>query len=307
MSSEEARTYVAELQQQRGVVVDRSPVGNMDQLLEVLASDQIGRFAEAKKLVEGKPGMDAMTLHGMIELAWSDDFSTLALILDEARKRADAEVKRLSQKRDTGIALTPEEEQELERQQKNVEVDGKTKQALDVLAEEHLKAGSLVVSEAVRQFPQDAMTHRAVAYHSLLAKDFRQFDTAMTWLKDIEDRDAGILYLRALETLNRYGVRKDTTALLQKALQANPKMVRAQVKLVLTVDGVDAVYAELEKLRAMAPQHPLVALAGPSIKSNYELSTSFRRAQEARQPAPPPAPAPDGAAPAPAAPPPPAQ
>jgi hypothetical protein len=80
-------------------------------------------------------------------------------------------------------------------------------------------------------------------------------------------------------------VRKDASALFRESLRLNPKMVRAQAKLVLAEDGIDATYAEFEKLRAVAPQHPMVSIWGPSITSDYELSSSFREARAARQPA----------------------
>jgi hypothetical protein len=123
-----------------------------------------------------------------------------------------------------------------------------------------------------------------VAYYALLSADWLAFDTAMGWLKDdAEAKDAGLVYLRALESLSRFAVRKDAAALLENVLQINPKMARAQAKLMLIEDGIDAKYAEFEKLEALAPQHPIVWLAGPSVTSDYELSASFRKARAARQ------------------------
>jgi hypothetical protein len=79
-------------------------------------------------------------------------------------------------------------------------------------------------------------------------------------------------------------------------------MARAQAKLALVEVEIDAKYAEFEKLETLAPQHPIVWLAGPSIKSDYELSASFRKARAARQaevPGASPAPAASSPAPAP--------
>ncbi len=254
----------------------------MDELLEVLASDQVQRFRDAEQLVAGKPGIDALSLHATIELAWSDDFSTLALILGELGKRADVEVNRLKTNRDSGSALSDAEAKDLEQNQKNAEFDAKAKGALQVLAKDHLQAAGQVVAEARRQFPKDPMTFRVAAYHALLSGDWLAFDTAMGWLKDSEPKDAGLIYLRALESLSRFAVRKDAATLLRSALQVNPKMARAQAKLMLVENGIDAKYAEFEKLKALAPEHPVVWIAGPSITSDYELSASFRKARAAR-------------------------
>jgi hypothetical protein len=60
-------------------------------------------------------------------------------------------------------------------------------------------------------------------------------------------------------------------------------MVRAQAKLVLTEVGIEATYAELQKLRAVAPRHPIVNIAGPAIVSEYETSSALSRARAAHQ------------------------
>ena len=194
---------------------------------------------------------------------------TLALILDELGKRADVEVKRLNARRESGSALTDAEAKDLEQNQKNAEFDAKAKQALETLAHDHLQAAGQVVAEARRQFPKDPMTYRVVAYHALLSSEWLAFDSAIGWLKDSEATDAGLVYLRALESLSRFAVRKDAAVLLRKALQLKPKLARAQAKLMLVEDGIDAKYAEFELLKKLAPQHPIVWLAGPSITSDY--------------------------------------
>jgi hypothetical protein len=284
MSSADARAFIAEVQQKRGVPAEQPPVTSIDELLEVLASDQVQRFPEAELLVAGKPGIDAIALHATIELAWSDDFSTLALIMNELGKRTEVEVKRLDAKRESGTPLSEAESKELEQNQKNAEFDAKAKAALEVLAQEHLRAAGQVVAEAKRQFPKDPMTARVVAYHALLSGDWLAFDAAIGWLKEGEAKDAGLVYLRALESLSRFAVRKDAATLLRKALEINPKMARAQAKLTLVEDGSDARYAEFEKLKRLAPHHPVIWIAGPSITSDYELSSSFRKARAAREP-----------------------
>jgi len=284
MNSSDAQAFIAEVQKQRGVSVDTSEVKSIDELLGVLESDQVQRFQNAELLVAGKPGVDATALHATIELAWSDDFSTLALILNELRKRAEVEVKRLETKRDSGTELSAAESKALEDTQKNAEFDEKAGAALTTLAQDHLRAASQVVAEAKRQFPKDPQTYRVLAYEAVLSSDWLGFDAAMGWLREGEANDAGLVYLRALESLTRFAVRKEAAVQLRNALQIKPKMARAQAKLMLVEADIDAKYAEFEKLKLLAPQHPIVWLAGPSITSDYELSSSFRKARAARQP-----------------------
>jgi len=284
MSSSDAEAFIKDVQQKRGQPVEQPPVTNIDELLGVLESDQVGRFPDGVRLVAGKPGVDAMSLHATLELAWSDDFSTLALILGELQKRANVEVERLNAKRESGSGFDDADAKDLEKNQANAEFDSKARGALEVLAQDHLRAGGKVVAEARRQFPKDPQTYRIVAYYSLLSGQWLEFDAAIGWLKNDEATDAGLIYLRALESLSRFAVRKDAALLFRKALQVNPKMTRAQAKLALVEEGADAKYAEFEKLKALAPQHPIVWLAGPSISSDHELSASFKKARSARQP-----------------------
>src|SRR6478752_910759 len=286
MSPSEAQAFITQVTRERGIAVDQSPVTSMEQLFQVLADDQVGRFASAEQLVAGKPGIDALTTHASIELAWSDDFTTFSRILDELSKRADFEVKRLRTKRDSGRALTDAESKAIEQNQKNAAFDAKAKHALAVLAEVHLRAAHGVVYEALRQFPKQPLTYRVAAYLSLLSREWPDFDAAMSWLVDNEAKDAGLVYLRGLEALNRRRIPQDATLLFREALRLNPKMVRAQAKLVLSEGDIDATHREFERLRAVAPQHPMVAIWGPSLTRDYELSTSFREAEAARQPPP---------------------
>ncbi|HEY3253893.1 MAG TPA: hypothetical protein VGJ91_08105 [Polyangiaceae bacterium] len=284
MSPTEARAFITQVTRERGIPIDQTPVANMDQLFQAVSQDQVGRFASAILLVAGKPGIDALTIHATIELAWSDDFTTFARILDELRKRAAFESDRLRTKQTSSLGLSDAETKDLAQSQKNAEFDAKAKLALSVLAAEHLQTASSAVDQALRQFPKDPKTYRVAAYLSLLSREWPDFDTAMSWFAESEAKDAGLVYLRALEALNRRRVPKDATALFRESLRLNPQMVRAQAKLVLSEDGIDRTFAEFEKLRAAAPQHPLVSILGPSITSDYQLSSSFRQALAARQP-----------------------
>jgi hypothetical protein len=67
---------------------------------------------------------------------------------------------------------------------------------------------------------------------------------------------------------------------LQKALELDPKLVRAQSKLVFTEEGIAERHAELKKLESLSPRHPVVVIAGPAITSEYEMSASLEKARE---------------------------
>ena len=279
MSPSDARAFLAEAQAQRGVQPNTLGVTNMQEFLQVLAGDEFGRFEAASKFVAGKPGIDAMTLHVAVELSWSDGFFTIARIVEELGKRSSVEAKRLSDQQDSGRPFSEDDKKALERTQKNADFDAKAREALDVLAKDHLQAAVAPLNETLRQFPQDARAYRVAAYYYLLSEDWEKYDEAITWLKDQEGRDAGFEYLKAMETLRRFGVRAEARARFRKALELDPKLVRVQAKLVFAEDGIAARYAELEKLRLLAPRHPIVSIAGPELTSEYEMSTAVERAR----------------------------
>jgi len=105
----------------------------------------------------------------------------------------------------------------------------------------------------------------------------------MTWLKGQEATDAGVQYLRGMEALRRFAIRKEASAFFKQALALNPKLVRAQAKLVLSEDAVEAKYAELQALMKLAPAHPIVNIAGPSITSEHETAAALAKARAAAQ------------------------
>jgi hypothetical protein len=285
MKPAEARAYLVELQTQRGnPPPQRSPVTTMEELVAIVNSDDVGHFEDAVRFVEGKPGVDALTLNATIELAWSDAFTTVASLAEEFGKQAELEAERLGKKKESGRDFTPADQQSLDEAAKEATMLVKARVALRVLAEDHLRASSTPVSEALRQFEKDPRSYRVAAFYYLLSSDWTQFDKAMTRFEDKQaPPDAGIQYIRALEALKRFGVRKDARAFLDQALKLNPKMVRAQAKLVLAQDEIAAKHADLVKLEAMAPKHPVVNVAGPSIRRAYEIATSLNRARAADQ------------------------
>jgi tetratricopeptide (TPR) repeat protein len=302
MSSADARTFIAEVQKERGMTPG-APVSSMEQFLEVLDADDLSRFESASAFVAGKPGIDAMTLHAALELSWSDACTTVARIAEELGKREAVEVKRLTEQRDSGRTFTDAQGKELERLEKSVAFLAKAREALDVLAKDHLDTALGPVNEALRQFPKDRRTYRVAAFYYLLAGDWEKFDTAAAWLEEGADKDAGVVYIRALETLRRFAIKKEARERLRAVLAINPKLVRAQAKLVLLEEGVAERHAELEKLRALSPKHPVVSIAGPEITSEYEMAAAVEKARgPAASPAPAtPAPAsPASATPAPA-------
>jgi len=288
MSVADARALLEDVQAKNGLPPARPvEVTSVDELLGILNGDEMERFGDAARFVEGKPGIDALTLDAIVELAWSDGLSTVASIGDDLSKRAAVEVERLGEKQKSGRDFTAADAKMLEDARNDVSELTKIRAALQVLSADHLSAGDGRVKEALRQFPDDRRTHRVGAYAHLLRADWAEYDLSMSWFEgEKASTDAGIQYLRAMEALKRFGTRDEARGFLENALRLNPKLVRAQATLVLAQDDIGAKYAELQKLRKMAPRHPVCIIAGPTIDREYAFSTSLSGAREAEQRAP---------------------
>jgi hypothetical protein len=282
MNPAEARAFMTEIQAKRGVPpAKRATVTSMEELVSILSRDDVERFEDAARFVEGRPGIDALTLHATIELAWSDALLTAASVAEEFGKRATLEADRLRKKRNSSREFTPADENALEQVGKEALMLTTTREALLVLAKDHLQAASIPVSEALRQFERDPRSHRVAAFYHLLRADWMKYDDAMAWFERQQvPPDAGILYLRAIESWRRYGVRSDARTFLEQALEQDPKMVRAQAKLALMGEEI----ADLQKLQTMAPSHIIMSIAGPTIWREHEIAMSLARARTTEPP-----------------------
>jgi len=282
MTAPEARDMLADLQAARGL--KPSPpraVKNAEELLDIVMRDDIDRFEDAARFLEGKGGVDAITMSATVELLWSDAYGTVSLVARELGHRAEVEVARLEEKEDSGREFTKDDRRRLDEAKQRVEFDGKAEMALGVLSREHLASGSDIAREAIRQFPSDERTLRVAAFYYLSTGTWGRYDEVMASFRDVEADDAGLLFLRALEALRRRNARDEARALLKQALGKNPRLVRAQAKLVLIQEDIATSYTELTRLEAAAPAHPIVRITGPLIKSEYQLSQSFERARGA--------------------------
>jgi hypothetical protein len=280
MTPAEARSTLVELKAARGMKAKPpQPVASPEELLDILLRDDIDRFEDAARFLEGKTGIDALTWSATVELLWSEAYGTVALVARELAHRSEAEATRLGEKRDAGREFTERDKELLARATEGVAFNTKAEAALGVLSRDHLAAGSEFAREALRQFPDDQRTLRVAAFYYLSTGTWGRYDQVMAALGDSEASDAPLLFLRALEAERRRGQRAEARQYLTHALAVNPRLVRAQAKLVLLQDDSASSYAELQKLEALSPEHPVVRITGPSIKREYELSESFDRAR----------------------------
>lgn len=276
MSAKDAQAVLADFAKQHGVSAPKQPdPTSLPQVVEILLSDQTSRFEGALRFLEGKQGGEILTLRALLELSWSDGYTTVSDVLFELNRRSGLEVKRLSEREAAG-ELTSSEEQMLATLEARIEAADQARIACEVLAAEHLKAAAPLASEAVKQGkPGFTQPLTALAFYYLLSGKWLEYDEVMQSVREAERNTVMVSYLNAMESLQRFTLREQARDELKQALAAQPLFIRAQAKLVLLQDDPASAYTEFTKLKTASPGHPVLALVGKLIVDEYEASQAL--------------------------------
>lgn len=280
MSAKDAQAVLADFAAQHGVAAPRQPdPTSLPQIVEILFADETSRFDGALRFLEGKQGGDILTLRALLELSWSDGFTTVSDVLYELNRRSGIEVRRLKERK-AAEELTQSEAEMLATLEARIESADRARIACEVLAAEHLAAAAPLASEAVKQGkPGVVQPLTALAFYYLQSNKWLEYDEVMESVRAAERNTVMVQYLNAMESLRRFTLREQARDELRQALALTPKFVRAQAKLVLLQDDVDTAYTEFQKLKAMSPGHPVLFLVGDLIVDEYEASRALSRAR----------------------------
>ena len=283
MRPPEAAQVVREFQDAYGlppVAPPGTPVTSMAQVLEIIRGDRLPEFEKARRFASGRQGAEALTLRAYLDLSYAGALMTAAYILDEERRQDLTELRQLTQAR-------PLEDPEgaKEDQARVAELTAKTAdlrkvvRALRVLSEEPLRSGSDMAEQAIRQDAKAQLAYLANANYFRLRGQWLEYDRMMRYADDGPGDPPVRTYLRAMESFERYVDPARCEELLKETLAKRPDFVRAQANLVLIDEGTEAKYEELQRLKAMSPNHLVVRLAGPMIEEEYrttrELDAAF--------------------------------
>jgi hypothetical protein len=280
MTPQAARQIVSDFARKYGGASSAQPdPTSMSEVLEILLSDQVARFEGAARYLEGKQGGDVLSIRALIELSWGDAYYTVMKIDAELSRRMAVEVKRIADREASGHQPSEAERASRAKLESQINEGAKVQEACKVLADEHVNAGGLLAQEALKQSPPTAGPPRtALAFYYGLKADWIPFDDAMDAAKKVEPDAAMIQYLRSLESIQRYNLKPDARKFLLESMRIQPRLVRAQAKLVLLQDDVDGMHAELAKLKDKSPQHPVVLMLGKMVTEEYESATALRQA-----------------------------
>jgi hypothetical protein len=283
MRPPEAAQVVREFQKAYGidpVAPPGTPVTSMAQVLEIIRGDRLPEFEEARRFAAGRQGAEALTLRAYLDLSYAGALMTAAWILEEERRQDLTELRQLSQARPLEDPAGAEKDAARAGKLKAKTADlRKVVRALRVLSEEPLRSGADLAEQAIRQDPKAQLAYLANANYFRLRGSWLEFDRMMRYAEEGTGNPPVRTYLRAMEAFERYVDPTRCEKLLKQTLAERPDFVRAQANLVLVDEGTVAKHEELQRLKAMSPNHLVVRLAGPMIeeefKTTQELDAAF--------------------------------
>jgi hypothetical protein len=251
---------------------------SLAEVMEILRLDESERFGAARDFLARLDGVDALAVRAMLEMLWAGGQLTVADLAREEAKQLDAELTAANEL----LQLNPNDaqlKQRMARDQKAADRESRLNQALETLALPHWEAGLTLAREVVRRTPERPDGYVVMANLYLLHEDWVSFQESMEKAEALGADRPAILYARALERAARLRDRTGAREGLQALLSEHPGLARAQAQLVLLQDDVEARYAELQKLRAINPNHAVVLLEGKTIESQYQTAVALRAAR----------------------------
>ena len=274
MRPPEAAQVVREFQQTYGlppIPPPNTPVTSMAQVLEIIRGDRLPEFDEARRFAAGRQGAEALTVRAYLDLSYADALMTAAWILEKQQRQDLTELRQLQQSRPFQDAAAAESDKARAAQLQAKTADlRKVVRALRVLSEAPLRSGNDLAEQAIRQDPKAQLAYLANANYFRLRGQWLEYDRMMRYADEGGEDHPARTFLRAMEAFERYVDPARCEKLLKETVAERPDLVRAQANLVLVDEGTVAKHEELQRLKAMSPNHLVVRLAGPMIEEEYK-------------------------------------
>lgn len=249
---------------------------SLEECLAVLKSDRLDLFPDAIKFLEAQATPEATALRAQMRLAWGEAELTVAEVLASLADRLDERVRALQVRK-----LAAADRAALEADQARLNLYRDTDQALRLLAAEHVAIGMDDAQKVIADKPDDYIGYRVAADAHRLRSEWREFSAMVVKVEESNPDSNGLVFLRGVAAQMRDGDAVEASKLYRQALDRDPQFVRAQAQLVLVQTNIFEQKKELEKLRAMAPDHQIVRWAGPGIDEAYQVAFERQQAIQA--------------------------
>jgi len=290
----EARAQIAAvIAKNPALQVDRRGPASVAEAVEVLRRDEFFRFDATSSFLATQPGVDALTLRAMIEYAAAGLNHNIGVLVSRREERDREAIALVSRQTQAGTADAATQER-AEALQARADEDARVGRALTILSGHHLSIAKTLSEQAMAEHPELPGGYLVRAGVARLERDWLAFDTRIQQAQAANGDPIGILYMQAMDRLDRFNDVEGAMSRLKDVLARDPGYVRAQARLLLTARDVEQRHAELEALRALSPNHVVVAVVGPSIEEEYRVAMEIRAATQGASA---PVPAPAAAAP----------
>lgn len=237
----------------------------------LVRQDRFPAFEAALRYAEEREGAEALALRAWVHLSRAGVYDLVSDVLRERTARMEAERRALERRDDEDAAARAED------LATSAEALRRVLAALGTLREDALDQGGELAAETLRRYPRAREGHVALASLHRQRGDWPAFDEAIRAAEAAGEPTATLRALRAFEALDRYRDRAAARALLDEALVLAPDLVRAKAVRVFLADDPADRYAALQDLRAAAPRHPVVLLAGPTLEAEHEAALEVAR------------------------------
>lgn len=263
-----------------------APPTSVEECLAVLKSDRLDLFPGAIALLDGQTTPEATALRAQLQLAWGEAELTVAELLASLADRLDGRVRALMVRK-----LGAADRNVLGADLARLHLYRDTDEALRMLAAEHVAAGMEGAQQVIAARPDDYVGYRVAADGHRLRNEWRDFSAMVVKVEESNPDSNGLVFLRGVAAQLRDGDAVEASKLYRQALERDPNFVRAQAQLVLVQTNIFEQKKELEKLRAIAPDHQIVRWAGPGIDEEHQSALERQQAVQAATAARPAAPA----------------
>jgi hypothetical protein len=287
LSEEEARRVIDAYENRRALraATASDPLRNpksLDDVVEILKLDRVDLFADGVKYATTQQGPKALALRAQMELAWGEAQLILADLLGKSTTRLRAEARTMETRAAAGGTHSADEQKELSSLRDTVrDIEG-IEAAMHRVGTKHIEGGITLARLVIDQAPNDYHGYRVAADYYRLREDWAGFDSMVKKLEQANPNSNGLLFARGMEALMRHGDRTKADKLFREALERDPKFTRAQVQLLLAQAQTGDAWDELQKLKAISPQHQIVMWVGPAISSAHDRMLAQQRRMQQR-------------------------
>ncbi len=277
----EANRIVAAFNEARTTDTSTVTPKSIDDVIAILKSDNVDNFPPAVAFLEGQESPQALALRAQLELAWGDAQEILAELLSRSALSLTKERQKLDTKQISGSGLKEDELAQLNQLDKTLGEIDQVAISLDKLAHTHYDNGGKLAREVIAKSPSDYHGYRVIADYYHLIGDWESFDKAVAKLEETNPTSVGLLFVRGMEQLDRYGETGKAIGFFRKAVERDPDFMRAEVQLLLVQKDIPDAYRQYQVLMKRSPNHQIVRWAGVVITRSYQTWVAqLRRTEE---------------------------